>query len=636
MPEKINVINLNKEQLEAINIISGNLLILASAGTGKTTTIVERYVNMINNHKIKPYEILMTTFTNKAAKDMIKKIVDRTGSEPKYIGTMHSLFLKILRDNLKYTGINDGFTLLDDEYDKKKIVKQILILQNIDYKGDNLKYFVSWLGKFKSRGIIANNLSEEASLDDNIEGGIIEESLDDDIIRVDPGLRRYVNKVYKEYQKELKNSNLIDFDDILLETLELFKNHEDIKDKYSKKFKAIMVDEAQDLNFVQKNILDLIKNDNLCLIGDDCQNIYEWRGSSNQHVFDFNENAKTVYLKDNYRSGKKIINSINKVINSMRFKIDKQLNPTKTYSGDVSIEAFSNSFEELEFITYEIKELINDGFKKDQIAVLFRTNRIGKAVERQFRKHKIPCHLSKSKDFFKREEIKDVMSFLKLKVNDKSIIDFERIILLINGLGKSTSQKIIELARVNKCTLIDALEKIDKININSEKKIKIKELLNFIRNYEKNPIDIFLNEFGYRKKISYKYRHDHDRIQDKLENIEVLTELFKDFGPDKNQLQEFFDSMMELDKKEKTNDKVILTTIHSAKGLEWEHVYLISCNEKILPYYTKQLQPLKRDSELRLFYVAISRAKRSLTITHYNEYENGMENDRSHFLDLIE
>jgi DNA helicase II / ATP-dependent DNA helicase PcrA len=627
---------LNKKQLEAVNFVSGNLLIIASAGTGKTTTIVERYVNMIENHSYKPREIMMTTFTNKAAKDMTKKIIERTGSEPPYVGTMHSLFLRILRENIGFTPLQEGFTLIDDEADKKKIVKQLMAKENIESKGDNLKYFVNWIGKFKNRGILAENLSENLSLDDNIQGGIVEEALDDDIIKVDPNLRKHVNKIYKKYEEELKRRNLIDFDDILLLTHKLFDKNKELTEKYSRRFKAIMVDEAQDLNVVQKNILNLLKNNNLCLIGDDCQNIYEWRGSSNQLVFDFSENEKTVYLNDNYRSGKNIIDSVNKVIDSMKFKIPKQLNCTKSYSGNVAIEPFSNFDEELEFITYEIKKLISNGTPKDQIAVLFRTNRIGKDVERELKKNKIPCHLAKSKSFFEREEVKDITAFLKMKVNPRSIIDFERIFVLLEGLGKTTAKKFENISIKKKCNLIESLDFHDEINLNQDKIFQLKRLKYLINNFDLNPIQSFLKEFGYSERLVNKYKKEPEKLQDKLENIEVLKELFKEYGSSKNQIREFLDSLIELGRKDKTEDKVILSTIHSAKGLEWDNVFLISCNERTLPFYRRELDSIKRDSELRLFYVAISRAKNSLVITHYDENDWGRNNERSQFLDIID
>ena len=391
---------LNEDQLKAVNFVKGNLLIIASAGTGKTTTIIERYANMIENHGYKPSEIMMTTFTNKAAKDMIGKIVKRTGSQPQYIGTMHSLFLRIIKENTKLLSLDPNFTLIYDNSDKKKIVKQILINEGIELKTDNVKYFVTWIGKFKNRGVLSESLSENMTLDDNINGGIIEETIDEDIIKINPFLRKLVNKIYKRYEEELKKSNSIDLDDILLLTFRLFEKNEDIKERYSKKFKSIMVDEAQDLNIVQINILNLLKKDNLCLIGDDCQNIYEWRGSSNKLVFEFSDSENKVYLKDNYRSGKKIIESVNKVINSMKFKIEKKLNCTKDNSGEVEILPFSNFHDEQDFLVNKIKYLLDQKVSKDEIAVLFRTNRIGKDLERELRKNKIPCHLSKSRNFF--------------------------------------------------------------------------------------------------------------------------------------------------------------------------------------------------------------------------------------------
>jgi len=268
-------IKLNKEQIEAINFVSGNLLIIASAGTGKTTTIVERYANLVKNHNYKPSEIMMTTFTNKASKDMIKKIVEKTGSEPPYVGTMHSLFLKMVRSNAKLLSLDPDFTLIHDESDKKKIIRQILSAEKIDNKAENVNYFVRWISRFKNVGVLAENLSENLSIDENINQGIIEEVLDDEIVRVDTTLRKYVNKIYKKYEQELSKRNSIDLDDILLLMFKLLDKNPDIREVYSKKFKAIMVDEAQDLNVVQKNILNLLRNNNLCLIGDDCQNIYE-------------------------------------------------------------------------------------------------------------------------------------------------------------------------------------------------------------------------------------------------------------------------------------------------------------------------------------------------------------------------
>ena len=629
-------LNLNKEQLKAINMVSGNLLIMASAGTGKTTTIVERYANMIENHSYKPSEIMMTTFTNKAAKDMIKKIVERTGSPPKYIGTMHSLFLKILRAYANRVSLNPEFTLIHDDSDKKKIIRQILVLEKIDNKTDNVKYFLNWISKFKNLGVLAENLNDEFTLDDNIEQGVIEETLDDEIIKVDPNLRKYVNKVYKKYEVALKKINSIDLDDILLYTLKLFNNHQDIQEEYKKRFKAIMIDEAQDLNVVQKNILNLLKNDNLCLIGDDCQNIYEWRGSSNQLVFDFSENENTIFLKDNYRSGKNIIESINKVISSMRFKIDKKLNCTKNNLGKVTIEEFSNFDEEVEFIVYEIQRLIKDKIPLEEIAVLFRTNRIGKEVERALKKNRIACHLSKSRDFFEREEIKDIVSFLRLKINNESIIDFQRILLLLDGFGKASHHKFKEMAILKKCSLIESFKFASELGFGLDKISKIKKLNEVINNFSKDSISLFLEDFGYRKYLIEKYEYDYERLEDKLENINVLVELFKEYGPSKEDIRRCLDSIIDLGKKDKTKDKVVLSTIHSAKGLEWEHVFLISCNERTLPFYTKELSSFKRDSELRLFYVAISRAKSSLVISHYEQNLWGKDNERSSFLDILD
>jgi len=283
-------IKLNKEQEKAANTDKGNLLIVASAGTGKTTTIVERYVNLVSRHNYNPNEILMTTFTNKAAKDMIEKIASRTKKLPRYIGTMHSLFLRMLRDSSDEVLPGRNFTIIDDP-DRKKIIKLILADMGTDGKADSVKYILRSISKFKNRGISSDYLESGISANEEKK---IKEIADDEILLISPNLKAAVPGIYKKYDMYLRQHNMIDLDDILLLTLKLFNKNKSIKDKFKGQFKSIMVDEAQDLNFVQMEILNLLQNDNLCLIGDDCQNIYEWRGSSNDLVFKFNKHYNTI------------------------------------------------------------------------------------------------------------------------------------------------------------------------------------------------------------------------------------------------------------------------------------------------------------------------------------------------------
>jgi len=626
----LKTIKLNKEQKKAINTERGNLLIIASAGTGKTTTIVERYLNLVSRYKYKPNEILMTTFTNKAAKDMIGKIASRTRKLPKYIGTMHSLFLRMLRDNSKEVLPSKNFTIIDDP-DKKKIVKLILANNRIDGKADSVKYILRNISKFKNRGISSDYLESEITPSEEKE---IKELADDEILLISPKLKDAVPQIYKRYDLYLRQHNMIDLDDILLLTLKLFNKNTDIKDKFKKQFKAIMVDEAQDLNFVQMEILNLLQSDNLCLIGDDCQNIYEWRGSSNDLVFKFNKHYNTITLKDNYRSTKNIISAVNKTIQTMRFKIDKELKCTREKGAEINIESVYSFDDEIEFIIQKVKNLIRKKVKKDKIAVLFRTNNIGKKLEREFLKNKIPCHLSKSKNFFERTEIKDILSFLKLKVNPSSIVDFERVALLLSGFGKSKLKKLEELSDKNKCPIIESLEHISEINFNS----KIKKELSILQNLFKerrNPINQFLSFFKYKDRISKKYKDDDKKVEDKLENIKVLSDLFHDYSYDANGIKQFLDGLLDIEKKEKDKNKVTLSTIHSAKGLEWGYVFLACCNDGILPFHNGNLGNIARDAELRLFYVAISRAKDFLTVTH-SEFNGWKEIYPSEFLDIID
>ena len=624
---------LNKEQLKAINKIEGDLLIIASAGTGKTTTIVERYINMVENHGINPNQILMTTFTNKASKDMIKKIGEKTKKISKYMGTMHSLFLDILRNHAAIIFENPDFTLLTEENDKIKIIKQILEKKGISAKRDNIKYFLRWIAKFKNVGVLAEDLSENIEIE--IEQGVVEEEINDEIIHVSSNLRKEVNKVYKKYQQYLKDANQIDFDDVLVLTFKLLEENKNIKETYKNLFKSIMVDEAQDLNLVQIKILNLIKNNNLCLIGDDCQTIYGWRGSSSKLVFDFEKNEDKIFLKENYRSNQKIISSVNKIIKEMTFKIDKELICTREKGEDIHIELFEDFEDESNFVISEIKSLLNKNEKKEEIAVLFRINQIGKHLEREFIKNKVPCHLTKSKGFFNREEIKDIVSFLKLKVNKNSRIEFERIILLMSGFGISKVKDFEKLSKKNECSLVDSFKFKSKLKLSEELSKRLDTLNLILKDYNKDPVSLFLNNFGYSNKLKHKYEKEEDKLEDKLENIKVLKQLFEDYGNSKEQIKKFLDDMISLEKREKTKDKIILSTIHSAKGLEWKHVFLVCCGEGMIPYYTKSLSNLKRDDELRLFYVAVSRAKDSLTISHSDKLL-WRYSEPSHFLDIID
>ena len=607
-------INLNQEQIEAINTINGNLLIIASAGTGKTTTIVERYVNLVKNHGYSPSEIMMTTFTNKAAKNMIDKISKRTDKLPVWIGTMHSLFLRILRENAQLILKNSNFTLITDDSEKKKIIKEIAKKERIEANGDEINYIIKMISIFKGLGIFSENLAYNKGLDSVEEIKKHEALFEDEVVYISSEIENKRVLFYKKYQDFLKNSNLLDFDDILLYTLELFEKYPDIKERYSKIFRAIMVDEAQDLNVVQVRILNHLINDNVCLIGDDCQNIYEWRGSSNELVFQFEKKHKKIILEDNYRSTENIINAVNKTIKSMKFKISKKLKCTKEKGEKIITQGFEYIEEEIDYIIDNVKKIR----KKEplhEIAILVRTNYIGKDIEREFIRNRIPCHLSKSKGFFEREETKDILSYLNLLVNPNSSVDFERLIKILPGVGKISINKIHEYATRNNLNYIEILEKIDFININDQVKYSLRIILDSI-NESGNPIETLLKNINYLKILENKYRNEELKLEDKFENIKLLLDLYKGYSYDVKGIKDFLDSLIEIEKKEKDDNKVKISTIHSAKGLEWKYVFLACCNEKILPYYKEKLTNLKRDSELRLFYVAISRAKEHLYITH--------------------
>lgn len=624
------MIKLNKEQQRAAETLTGNLLIIASAGTGKTTTIVERYANLLELGGLHPEEILMTTFTNKAAKDMVEKIKKRTDMISTYIGTMHSIFLRILRDNKSIAFGSHDYTLITDRAEQKKILREVLTECNLPTRADAVNYFMNWISKFKNRGILAENLSWEGGIDEARKSGQITEMLDDELITVDSSWREGVNKIYKKYQEYLHKYHLMDFDEILLLTYKLFEENPEILQKYKDQFKTIMVDEAQDLNVVQINILEQLRENNLCLIGDDCQNIYEWRGTSNDLIFKFQTGEDNIFLKENYRSDNNIIDAVNKTIESMRNKVDKELISTKDYKNQIEIRQYFSSREEMDEIVSEIEELINSGENPANFAVLFRTNNIGKFYEREFRRRQIPCHLAKTVDFFSREEIKDSLAFLNLCINPTSIIDFTRMLGLLKGVGKVKVRKLMIFADENKINFLEAFERIDELDFPIDAVSKIKKLAQAIK--ADDSFNAFLKDFGYYNHLNNKYFDEPGRLEEKLENIDVLLDLYRG---NENKLIPFMDSLIEVERKEEANNRVTLSTVHGAKGLEWKHVYLASCNEKTLPFYKEELTLGKRDSELRLFYVAISRAKDHLTITS-SKSQGYMFSKPSQFIEIID
>jgi len=628
-----NYMQLNDKQKEAVEFVKGNLLIIASAGTGKTTTIVNRYVNMVENHGYLPSEIMMTTFTNKAAKDMIEKIKTNSDKVPRYIGTLHSIFLRVLRVNFDKIGLLNGFVILSDDNDKRKILKEILKNNAISDKYENVYYFMNWISKFKNKGILADELDENGSLDTYKNQKVVEELLDDEVLTVSGDLRNKVNLIYKKYQAYLKANGMLDFDDVLLYTLRLLEENSDVLEYYKNKFKAIMVDEAQDLNVVQIRILELLENDNLCLIGDDCQNIYEWRGASNELVFDFSQNKKAIYLEENYRSKEKIIKAVNDTIKEMRFKIDKQLQCSRDLGDDIHVDFYFSLREELIGIVKKVKGLIDSGVPEHDIVVLFRTNYIGKFFEKEMLRNRIPCYLSKNKGFFEREEVKDFLSFLRLKLNPDSELDFERVVRLVEGVGDVKIKLISEYARGEGIDLVEALNFYERFEIDSIAGRNLVKMQELIKDMDGNPSEQFFEIFNYERLIEQIYHFDVTKLKEKRENIKLLKELYAPYG-DGMGIMRFLDELIEIDKNENTEGKVVLSTIHSAKGLEWKHVFLVCCNEGILPYYKEELGAVKRDSELRLFYVAISRAMDQLYVSGSRSH-NWSEYDPSHFLELV-
>lgn len=607
---------LNKEQYEGAITVEGQVLILAGAGSGKTRVLTYRMANMIEDLGIPPYKILAITFTNKAAKEMkdrVKKIVGER-AEDMWISTFHSTCVRILRREIEHLGYKSNFTIYDTS-DQKTLIGECMKALNINDKDINQREIIGKIGRAKDKMQSAESFKREH------ESNFRENKIAD---------------VYLMYQKRLKENNAMDFDDLIFKTVELFKKNPDVLEFYQRKFQYIMVDEYQDTNGAQYEFVKLLakKYKNICVVGDDDQSIYGWRGADISNILDFEKDypeAKVIKLEQNYRSKGNILNAANVVIANNTYRKDKALRTEQEAGSKIKIYRAFDDRSEGDFVSKTICDVkSNENRKNDDFAILYRTNAQSRIFEETLRRRGIGYKIVGGTRFYDRKEIKDLISYLKVLVNPQDDISLRRIVNVPKrSIGDATVNKVQEFVASFELNLWDALTEARNIPTLTPRNAtcieKFTELMeNFIILKETVPVSVLiesiLKDTGYLDELSKS-----DEIEDKsrIENLKELVSDAVDFerSSEDKTLEAYLEKVSlvqdtdKLDQEEDGEGSVVLMTIHSAKGLEFPVVFMVGMENGIFPSEADMNQDDQMEESRRLCYVAITRAKEQLYLT---------------------
>ena len=615
--------SLNKQQLTAVNCDEGNKLVLAGAGSGKTRVLTFRVAKLIEHFNVRPSDILALTFTNKASREMKERIESllRISSQGLWFGTFHGICRRILKIHWKEAELSERFTILDSQ-DQLRLVKRIIKTNNLDEKLYDAKSIQSFINRKKDNGIRSGQISEK----------------DDEVYIL----------VYKEYESILKQTLSVDFADLILKTYELLLKHENILSYYVKRFKHIMVDEFQDTNLLQFKLLKLLNNNtgSMYAVGDDDQSIYGWRGALSKNIKNFTDqfiDVEIFKLEQNYRSTDKILKVANSLITHNKNRLGKELWTNTSRGEQVKIFEAYNNDEESSFIVDKIKMLVRDGYKKSEIAILYRNNFLSRRLEEELNGRGIPYIIYGGFRFFERAEIKDMIAYLRIIVNPDDDAAFER---TINnpprGIGQKTIDIIRSVAKESNLSLwktIKLFQDKESKDITSRVKTSLLNYIAIIEDIASDINDLSLDEIIIRiykdsKLKTYFSEQKGEESISKQENIEELFVTAENFIRNnidsENIVDEFLDNaaLEAGDYQSKLDeDPVQLMTIHSAKGLEFPVVFLTGLEEGIFPNENRKSGNDFLEEERRLCYVAITRAMKLLYITHANaRYLHGSYN----------
>ena len=585
---------LNDKQIEAVNHKEGPCLVLAGAGSGKTRVLTERIIKLIDDG-VSPYNILAITFTNKAAREMKNRVDVKLGSisDSIFIGTFHSFGLRVLRENYREAGLNSNITILDSD-DTKSLIKRILKEEDLDPKDYDIKHIISRISSSKNDGVTPSEYNRLYLREED----------------------KIIARVYEKYIKLLKENNSVDFDDLLLMPVDLFRKNKDILERYQERFKYILIDEYQDTNSVQYELCKLLakKYNNIFVVGDHNQSIYSWRNADYRNILNFErdyQNAHVVLLEENYRSTNNILKAANSVIKNN--SEGKKLN-LWTSCGDgekVDYIRVDDEIKESNFVVNKISELVNLGYKYSDFAVLYRTNAQSRILEQTCTSNGIPYNVIGSYKYLDRKEIKDLVAYLNLIYNPNDSVSLERV---INVPKRGIGAKTIDTIRGN--ALLEGISMFEAINSGKELEWK-KVILELIEDAKELSLSDLIEDVLVKTGIRREYENDKsvesDRRLEDLEEFKSLAINFEDNGI--FDLDSFLENIMlvsDTGQYSTSDDVVTLMTLHSAKGLEFKVVFIVGMEEGIFPHVRSFESESELEEERRLCYVGITRAKSKL------------------------
>ena len=610
---------LNDKQKEAVLHFEGPLLILAGAGSGKTRVLTHRIAYLIEEHQVPPYHILALTFTNKAANEMRERVnnIIEYGAGSIWVSTFHSTCVRILRRFIDHLGYDNAFTIYDSD-DQKSLMKDICKQLNIDTKKYKERTFLNAISSAKDELKTPEQYADEIAKEYN---------------------KKIFGRVYKEYQKRLKQSNALDFDDLIMLTVQLFRQNAEILNHYQERFPFILVDEYQDTNTAQFTLLSLLASryQNLCVVGDDDQSIYRFRGANIHNILNFEKifpATKVIRLEQNYRSTKNILAAASGVIKHNSMRKEKTLWTTAEAGAPISYGRYDNEYEEAQGIAADIHRQVKDGMSYSDFAILYRTNAQSRVFEEKLIYEGIPYRIIGAVNFYARKEIKDILCYLKTINNSADDIAIKRIINIPRrGIGQTTIGRISDYAFSQEMPFYEALRRVDEIPGCNRASAKIHSFVSLIEHFRmklrgemyslEDMTQELLDVTGYVRELEAE---DTDEANGRIENIESLMNKIVQYEEDNNggtlnDLLEDIALVADIDTVSDDAEQVLLMTLHSAKGLEFPNVYICGMEETIFPGASAVFgdDPSELEEERRLCYVGITRAMKKLTLTSANQ-----------------
>lgn len=622
---------LNKPQIEAVMCTEGPLIVFAGAGSGKTRVLTYRISYMISEKDVNPENILAITFTNKAANEMKERIKALVGDESDYIWAMtfHSMCARILRMYADRISYENNFTIYDTD-DSKKVIKDIIHTLKMDDKKMNEKNVQCMISSLKNNGIGPDDFVASSEYEKN------------------------VKKVYRQYEDQMFINNAFDFDDLLLKTEELLANNKDVLEILQNRFRYILVDEYQDTNHIQFKLIELLakKYQNICVVGDDDQSIYGFRGADVSNILEFQKQypkARIVKLEQNYRSTQEILENANAVISHNKIRAKKKLWSTIEHGEKVIHRRFNSAIDEANSV---IRDIYSGVYDYDDIAILYRSNAQSRLLEEAAIRYKVPYQIIGGVNFYQRKEIKDILSYLRMVTNPSDSVSVERAINVPKrSIGKVTIEKVKEYAKVHDISLYQAMKENKEVDgLNSKTKARISSFISQIDGYKEKletagcidgngdgsySIEMYiqdiLNEVGYMEELERTC--EEDDLQNRVENINELVNKIVEFENDAPEptLSKFLEDVSLITDASDSDgkQKIKMMTIHASKGLEVKEVYMVGMNEMLFPS-SRALSDGKDglEEERRLCYVGMTRAKEKLVLTSTREQKYNGKNTR--------